>query len=97
MTDQSETRAAPKRLRAADVIATQQDIIERLTTRRDAALPSAPSVELSRNAKGETQVAVKASGDTVAEAQANATAAYDALCSRYPTASGHVRNDADAK
>jgi hypothetical protein len=83
----------PRRLRAADVIDNLNATIERLTTRRESAVPSAPSVELSRNAKGETQIAVKASGETVEEAQAAAVATYNALCAAYPTASGFVRND----
>lgn len=93
MTNTATDREAPKRLRAADVIATQQETIERLTARRDASLPSAPSVELSRNAKGETQISVKASGESVEDAERAAQAAYDRLCTRYAAASGFVRND----
>lgn len=89
----SSTADAPRRLRAADVIATLETALERVTSRRDSALPSAPSVELSRNAKGETQIAVKGSGDTLEDAEAAVEAAYDRLCAKYPAASGFVRND----
>jgi hypothetical protein len=84
---------APRRLRAADVIDAQNELIERLTTRRDSVLPSAPSVELSRNAKGETQISVKASGESIEDAEKSATAAYDRLCAKYPAASGFARNE----
>jgi hypothetical protein len=56
--------------------------IERLTTRHASTTASA---ELTRNAKGETQVAVKATGETIAAAEAAAVDAYDRLCARYPT------------
>lgn len=41
------------------------------------------SVEITRNAKGDTQFTVKSRADTVVEAEAVAVEAYDRLCSRY--------------
>jgi len=86
-----EQTEAARRLRAVDVIDAQQATIERLTTRRDAVLPSAPSVELTRNAKGETQISVKASGETIEDAEKSATAAYDRLCAKYVHVNGEAK------
>lgn len=84
-------RHPPKRLRAADVIEAQQATIEALTTRSSR---GDVAVELTRNAKGDTQVAVKVSAphdidrdELVAHAQHVLDVAadiYDAACQQYP-------------
>ncbi len=54
--------------------------------------PSEPehSVELTRNAKGVTQIGLTVRGFTAAEVVEQATALYDALRARYPLPSGFV-------
>jgi hypothetical protein len=84
---------SPRRHTLTDAYNDAQATIERLLTRSASTTATA---ELTRNAKGETQVAVKATGATITEAEAEAMAAYDRLCSRYPTGTGFVRNDGDA-
>ena len=100
MTDTTE-REAPKRLRAADVIATLEDTLRAVTTRRD----SEPyvTVDLTRNAKGETQMSTKVSApfgfdiDTLrayaADVQAVAVETHERSLRRFPTSSGTVTND----
>jgi hypothetical protein len=88
----TETREAPKRLRAADVIDQLQHTIDQLTT-RTASEPSA-SVEITRNAAGNAQFVVKVYAPSSADeaevkmaterAYNQATDAYDALCQEYP-------------
>lgn len=62
---------------------------------------SAASVSLTRNAKGHTQIEVVVRAgesdevQTAEDAQRKAEQVYDALCAKYPTESGHVREDAD--
>lgn len=85
---------APRRLRAADVIATLEEALANVTTR--SAEPYV-SVEFTRNAKGETQINVKTSapGGTTQEqlealsgvVYAEAAATYNAACQKYPKAS----------
>jgi hypothetical protein len=87
------TTEAPRRHTLTDAYNDAQATIERLTTRNASTTATA---ELTRNAKGETQVAVKATGATIREAEAAAVDSYDRLCARYPTGSGFVRNDGDA-
>lgn len=41
------------------------------------------SVEITRNAKGDTQIAVKARAESVAEAGLAAEREYDRLCAKY--------------
>jgi hypothetical protein len=85
---------APRRHTLTDAYNDAQAVIERLTAPRQ---PSATaSVELTRNAKGETQIGVKASGETAPEAAAACETEYDRLCAKYPTGTGFVRNDGDA-
>jgi len=92
MSDTATDREAPKRLRAADVIETLETALHNVTN-RPTAEPSA-SVEITRNAKGEVQHAVKvyapASADSEAVQRATAmaydqaTAAFDALNTLHP-------------
>lgn len=51
---------------------------------------SAPtsSVELTRNAKGDTQIAVKVAAETVQQANDEAQRIYDGLCVLYPNGNG---------
>lgn len=56
------------------------------------------SVELSRNAKGETQIEVTVRTDeseitTADAAYAKACELYDLACAKYPTGSGFARNE----
>lgn len=86
-------REAPKRLRAADVIAELENIIRALTERHTSSAPQA-AVDLTRNAKGETQIGVKLTanmdGDLAAfkrhaaEVLALAIRTYDEAAKRYP-------------
>jgi predicted aconitase with swiveling domain len=68
-------------------------VIELLTAR---GTTSSSSVELTRNAKGETQIAVIVRADdsgaiaTPDEAYAKAIELYDAARVRYPLSTGHV-------
>lgn len=95
----TEPQPAPKRLRAADVIAQQQAIISMLTNRGGG---EKSSVTLARNAKGETQIEVLIRTDdermtTAAEVTAEARRIYDELCLAYPTGTGYVRNEGQPK
>jgi hypothetical protein len=95
---------SPRRHTLTDAYNDAQAVIERLTARR-ASQPSV-SVELTRNAKGETQIGVKVSteGETDEQALADLVAltyreayeVYDLAAARYPNGSGFVRNDGDA-
>ncbi len=60
-------------------------LLEALTVRlQQASAEARPnSVELTRNAKGETQIGVKAYGITLQEASQAAQAEYDALRQKY--------------
>ena len=90
----------PKRLRAADVIEQQAATIEALTSRP---ARGDVSVNFSRNAKGATQIDVKVAtvaGMTRADLDALAadafevaTKLYEDACAKYPTDTGHVRNE----
>jgi hypothetical protein len=75
------TESTPRRHTLTDAYNDALATIERLTTRNASTTATA---ELTRNAKGDTQVAVKATGATIVEAEQAAIAAYDRLCSRYP-------------
>ena len=79
----SDDREPPRRLRAADVIAAQQATIERLTTRRST---EGATVELSRNAKGDVQIAVKVTDDDAIVARDLAQQIFDELDTSYPRA-----------
>jgi hypothetical protein len=48
------------------------------------------SCDLTRNAKGQTQIALTVRGSDLAEVIAAATASYDALRMKYPLPSGYV-------
>ena len=80
----ARTEGAPKRL-------TLSEILELLLTR---SASEHSSVELTRNSKGETQIAVTVrTGDageiqTAAQAAAEAQTIYDRLRSTYPLANG---------
>ena len=94
-------REAPKRLRAADVIDNLQATIAQLTTRSPGRADVA--VEFTRNAKGETQIATKIGAPQGTDADelaalaagvlAVAQTTYEAACAKYPTGTGHVRNE----
>lgn len=56
--------------------------------------PAESHVELSRNAKGETQISVKVYDRDPAQAEAIADATFKRLRASYPLASGFVSNDA---
>ena len=74
-------REPPRRLRAADVIDAQQATIERLTTRRST---EGATVELSRNAKGDVQIAIKVTDDDAIVARDLAKQIFDELDTSYP-------------
>ncbi len=61
------------------------DLVKALTVRlQQASAEARPnSVELTRNAKGETQIGVKAYGLTIQEASQAAQAEYDVLRQKY--------------
>ncbi len=61
------------------------DLVRALTARLQQASAEAQpnSVELTRNARGETQIGVKAYGITLQEASQAAQAEYDALRQKY--------------
>jgi hypothetical protein len=94
---------APRRHTLTDAYNDAQRIIEQLTTR---STEPYVSVELTRNAKGETQISTKVSApggvdydeldrvSTIVYAQALAT--YNAATAAFPTGTGFVRNDGDA-
>jgi hypothetical protein len=42
------------------------------------------SLDLTRNAKGDVQIALTVRGSDLAELEASATAAFDRLCDKYP-------------
>jgi hypothetical protein len=42
------------------------------------------SLDLTRNAKGDVQIALTARGGDLAEVERSATAAFDRLCGKYP-------------
>ena len=77
----TDGREPPRRLRAADVIGAQQATIERLTTRRST---EGATVELSRNAKGDVQLAVKVTDDDAIVARDLAKQIFDELDTSYP-------------
>lgn len=101
MTSEGE-RETPRRLRAADVIAGQREIIDQLTHRQSRVGDA--SVTFTRNAKGETQISVEVSapvgtddrelGETAVKVYAEAVARYEEAIRRFPTATGTVTNDA---
>ena len=72
---------------------TLSNVVELLLTRN---APEHSSIDLSRNAKGETQISVTVrTGDvggieTIEEAEQKVTELFDRLRARYPMASGHV-------
>jgi hypothetical protein len=99
----TERTEAPKRLRAADVIETLENTLRNVTTRRD----SEPyvTVDLTRNAKGETQASTKVSAPFGCDLEALAEYAetvrliavttHEATLRRFPTAAGKVTNDGE--
>lgn len=78
------TEETPRRMNAGTLALYQHE--ERMA---QAARPIATTAtaELTRNAKGETQIAVKATGATIQEAEAEAVASYDRLRAKYPSGS----------
>lgn len=85
----------PRRLRASDFIAEYREIVARLTERGGG---ERSTVELSRNAKGETQIAVTVRTDdeelsTAELARVEAVRIYEDLCKRFPAGSGYARNE----
>lgn len=71
----------PKRLRAADVIDQQQAALMAALTRTSG---QGATVEISRNAKGDYQFAVKVTDDDPAKALETAQAIAQALAAAYP-------------
>lgn len=102
----SETQEAPRRLRAADVIDNLQATIAALTERRTSGSPQV-GAELTRNAKKETQIAVKVTANMDAdldELRAHAAAVLDIAMGEYkratmnyPSASGYPTEDGAPK
>lgn len=83
MTDET----APRRLRSVEVIDNQQAALMAALTRRSG---SESTVELTRNAKGDVQVAVKVSNENPLLASEDARAIFDGLCEAYPRDGGDV-------
>jgi hypothetical protein len=67
-------------------------VVDRLAAKypRETADESRASVDLTRNAKGETQIDVSLAGPDLESALAGAAKAYDSARSKYPLASGLV-------
>lgn len=97
----NDEREAPKRLRAADVIETLEGALSAALTRRDA--EAYVTVDLTRNAKGETQASTKIAAPFghdlqaleayAAEVQRIAVATHERTLRRFPTSGGTVTND----
>lgn len=49
------------------------------------------SLDLTRNAKGDVQIALTVRGGDLAEVERSATESFDRLCNRYPRASSRRR------
>ena len=78
----STTEEVKPRMNAATLALYQHE--ERMAQAARSSEPTV-TVEFTRNAKGETQIAVKATGATLQEAEAEAVAAYERLCAKYPS------------
>jgi len=77
----SDTPEPPKRLRAGDVIDQQHAALMAALTKTSG---QGATVEISRNAKGDYQFAVKVSDDDPGQAYKIATAISDQLAADYP-------------
>src|SRR5262245_53661021 len=88
----TETREAPKRLRAGDVIDGYREIIDQLSHRQ--ARVGDASVTFTRNAKGETQISVEVSapvGTDAAQLGDTVLMAYGEPAARDEEALQHFR------
>lgn len=77
----TEDKDAPKRLRAGDVIDQQHAALMAALTKTSG---QGATVELTRNAKGDVQIAVKVSDDDPKTAEHTARTIFDGLRNSYP-------------
>jgi hypothetical protein len=94
-TDENQQADQPQRFNMRQVIADQKAMIQQLLSRGGG---ERSSVELTRNAKGETQISVTVRGDDESLTTADlvydkAVQLYDQACAKFPAGSGYVRNE----
>lgn len=83
-----DTEAAPELPRRLSPTERLHEVTMAAMTRPTAAPEH--SCDLTRNAKGQTQIALTVRGTDLSEVVALATASYDALRMKYPLPSGYV-------